>query len=410
VNVACAVRIEQSDEPERLSGLKGEWSELFEAGGGLNPFLSWEWQHTFARAFVRRRPLWILEARDAGNRLVGLLVLCARSLTGSKRHWCLLGNGVGGADGLDIQVRPGFGPPVRDAMAQAIASSLPDWDLLELEDLPCGSRTIVALRRAMRPRGVRDELGRRFACPGFALRGTFAEHLMRFRRRETYQRRRRWLERQPGYCVAVARRPAEASEAMADFLRLHHLRWDAEGGSLGIPRGLVEDFHRELAPLFAARGWLRLYRMFVGGQCIASVYGFELGGRFFYYQSGMDPAWRARSPGLVLIGQTVEDAYAHGLADYDFLRGEEPHKLDWSCDRRETCSMRLRAPGLRSEADAAAERVFRMAREAAKAVAPDGLWRRLQRARQSVTVAGFPSLGAGARGGEARSERGQAAG
>ena len=56
-------------------------------------------------------------------------------------------------------------------------------------------------------------------------------------------------------------RPEEAAAAMEDFLRLHRLRWAAEGGSYGIPPGAPEAFHREVAPLLAARGWLRLYRL-----------------------------------------------------------------------------------------------------------------------------------------------------
>jgi CelD/BcsL family acetyltransferase involved in cellulose biosynthesis len=124
------------------------------------------------------------------------------------------------------------------------------------------------------------------------------------------------------------------------------------------------------------------------------VYGVELSRRFYYYQSGMDPDWSARSPGLVLLGKTVEDAYARGLGDYDFLRGAEPHKLDWASDRRETCALRVRAPGVRSEAGAAAEEVFRMARDAARAVAPERMWSALQRLRRTVSAGdlGFRSV------------------
>ena len=118
---------------------------------------------------------------------------------------------------------------------------------------------------------------------------------------------------------------------------------------------------REVAPLLAARGWLRLYRLFVGRDAIAAVYGLETRGRFAYYQSGYDPAWSARSPGVVLVGRTVEDAYARGLTDYDFLRGTEPYKLDWAWDRRETCSVRVHAPSLRAGTAAAVNRNGRAA-------------------------------------------------
>jgi CelD/BcsL family acetyltransferase involved in cellulose biosynthesis len=385
-NTLSPVRISSSDDPARLAALRPEWDELFEAAGKPNPFLTWEWQYTYWRHFAQRRPIWILEARDRGERLVGLLVLSARPGFGSQRRWCLLTNGLTGTDALDILIRPGFGPPVRQAVAQAIAAGLPRWDTLDLEDLPFGTPTVAELRSVLVPLGVRAQIEPRFVCPGFALRGTFADHLAGFRRRETYQRRRRWLEKQPGYRVQVVEAPAEVGEALEDFLRLHHLRWDAEGGSAGIPRGPLEDFHREAAPLLAARGWLRLYRILLGDRSIAAVYGIEMAKRFYYYQSGMDPAWSARSPGLVLIGKTIEDAYARGLTDYDFLRGTEPHKLDWAGDRRETCALRLRAPGLRSDANAAADEVFRRARLAARAIAPERMWSALQRVRRNAAV------------------------
>jgi CelD/BcsL family acetyltransferase involved in cellulose biosynthesis len=109
----------------------------------------------------------------------------------------------------------------------------------------------------------------------------------------------------------------------------------------------------------------------------------------------MDPAWSARSPGLVLLGKTIEDAYARKLTDYDFLRGTEPHKLEWATDRRETCALRLRAPGLRPEAEAAAEEVFRRARDAAKAIAPAGMWSTLRRVRRDFAVNGVAGVQAG---------------
>jgi CelD/BcsL family acetyltransferase involved in cellulose biosynthesis len=403
------VRIVESSDPARLAMLREEWTELFRAGGAGNPFLTWEWQYTFWRAFAQRRPVWILEARDRGQRLVGFLALCARSSLGGSRRWCLLTNGLTGTDAVDVLVLPGFGPPVRAAMAQAIARAIPKWDHLDLEDLPCGSATVAALRGALLPRAVRAVVEPRFVCPSFALRGTFAEHLIRFSRRETYLRRRRWLERQPGYRVGVTESPADAPEAMDDFLRLHRMRWDPEGGSEGIPHGPVEDFHRDLAPLMARQGWLRLYRLFVGDRSVAAVYGFELSGRFYYYQSGMDPAWSARSPGLVLLGKTVEDAYARGLSDYDFLRGAEPHKLDWASDRRETCALRLRAPGLRSEAGAAAEEVFRIARDAARAIASERMWSALRRMRRTVATRGLGPEGAPTRPAQSGEERASAA-
>ena len=381
---AAGLTVVEHRDPARLDALKEEWRALFDVAEGPSPFLSWEWLHTFHRYFAARRPIWILEARDRAARLSGLLVLSARHGVVGERRWSLLGNGLTGADGLDVLARPELAHAARGAIARALAECASSWDVLDLEDLPCGSPTIAALRAAMAPVGVRAHVERGFVCPAFAVRGTFAEHVSRIRRRETYGRRVRWLERQPGYRIEVAAAPEDAPAAMEDLLRLHRLRWQAEGGSAGIPPGVVEDFHREMAPLLAARGWLRIYRLFVGRDAIAAVYGLEVGGRFFYYQSGYDPAWSARSPGVVLVGRTIEDAYARRLTDYDFLRGTEAYKMDWASDRRETCSVRLHAHSLRAGTAAAAEEAFRAARGLARSVAPEKVWSALRRARRSL--------------------------
>ncbi len=371
-----------SRDPRRLEALRGEWSELFDAAASPSPFLAWEWLAPWWRAFGGRRTPWILEARDRAGGLAGLLLLAGGPGRLGIRRWRLLGNGVTGADGLDVLARAPLAAEVREALARALAEAAEEWDVLDLEDLPCGSPTVGALRRATAARGATAIVERGFVCPGFAVRGTFREHLARVPRRETYGRRVRWLARQPGFRIDVATAPAEAPAALEDLLRLHRLRWAAEGGSAGIPPGPVEDFHREVVPLLAARGWLRLYRLHAGGAAIAAVYGLEVGGRFFYYQSGYDPAWSARSPGLVLVGRTVEDAYARGLADYDFLRGTEPYKLEWASDRRETCTLRLQGPSLRAETAVLARGAWRSARGAARAVAPVRAWEALRRVRR----------------------------
>ena len=392
---ALALAVTSSHDPARFAALRPEWSDLFDAAASPAPFLAWEWLAPWWRAFGGRRTPWILEARDGEGTLAGLLLLVGTAGPLGVRRWRFLGNGISGADGLDVLARAADAPRVRDAFARFLATAIDGWDVLELEDLPAGSPSLEPLRRAAAARGALAEVERGFTCPGFAVRGSFENHLARVPRRETYRRRVRWLARQPGFRIDVATTPAEAPGAIEDLLRLHRLRWAAEGGSAGIPAGAVEDFHREVAPLLAARGWLRLYRLHVGGTAIAAIHGIEVNARFYYYQSGYDPAWSARSPGLVLVGRTVEDAYARGLADYDFLRGTEPYKLEWASDRRDTCTLRLRAPTLRAGGEALAREAWRGARGVARNVAPRRAWDALRRLRRAMEARALAAARAG---------------
>ena len=101
---AGAVTVRLSSDPARLDALRAEWSALLDAAGVPSPFLSWEWLAPWRRHFAARRALRVLEARGRDGALAGLLLLSARPGLAGARRWQLLGNGVTGADGLDMLV------------------------------------------------------------------------------------------------------------------------------------------------------------------------------------------------------------------------------------------------------------------------------------------------------------------
>src|SRR5206468_1738585 len=96
------------------------------------------------------------------------------------------------------------------------------------------------------------------------------------------RRRRRWLERQPGFRIEVASAPAAVGEALEVLFRLHAARWAIAGGSEGIAGESVLAFHREAAAGLAARGWARIYLLHAAGDVRAALYGWERGGRFSF--------------------------------------------------------------------------------------------------------------------------------
>jgi CelD/BcsL family acetyltransferase involved in cellulose biosynthesis len=125
-----------------------------------------------------------------------------------------------------------------------------------------------------------------------------------------------------------------------------------------------------------------MYTMKVGGQAVASVYGILHGQTFVYFQSGYDPAWRNRSVGLVLVGETFKDAIEMGLTEYDFLRGTETYKADWVSKQRRTVSLRVHGAGFAGEWFTRSEDWARQARNAVKGVLSDGLVEKVRRFRR----------------------------
>jgi CelD/BcsL family acetyltransferase involved in cellulose biosynthesis len=174
-----------------------------------------------------------------------------------------------------------------------------------------------------------------------------------------------------------------------------------EGGSDGLTDDRHEAFHRDAAQRLARAGALRMYTLFAARRPVASVYGVVHGSTFNYYQSGYDPNWTGKSVGLVLLARTVQDAFAERLREFDFLRGNEGYKGEWSRAERWTVQLRLWR-GARARAARASLGATLFAREAVKAALPAGakdamrkarrMWRAPRPAGESRVAAGLRVL------------------
>jgi CelD/BcsL family acetyltransferase involved in cellulose biosynthesis len=87
--------------------------------------------------------------------------------------------------------------------------------------------------------------------------------------------------------------------------------------------------------------------------------------------------------GLVLLARTVSDAFAEGLQEFDFLRGDEGYKGEWARGERWTIQVRLWR-GRRGRAARAAQRAAIFARETFKAALPRRAVDAMRKARRVI--------------------------
>jgi CelD/BcsL family acetyltransferase involved in cellulose biosynthesis len=373
-------------DPSTFAAMREQWRELA-ADSLAGVFNSWEWLHTWYELLGRGRAPRIYTARDARGRLNGLLPLAVerRLAVGLPvRRLAFLGETHVGSDYLDVVARRGHEEEVIAAFAARLLEDRGEWDLLDLLDMDEASPALAVFTRVLERAGYVVRVSEASVCPYelFTPGQSFDEFLRGTSRRDNYLRRRKWLEKQPGYRVERVTTPESAGPAYEEFLRLHALRWAASGGSGGITGPEVEAFHREVVPLLAGRDMLRFYTMWVGETAVASVYGIRERDKFIYYQSGYDPAWGSKSVGMVLVGETFKDAVEDGLREYDFLRGSEAYKSDWTARTRYTRTLRAFRPGSRGSLLDRQEGAERSLRRFSKRVLPadvaDKLRRRLR--------------------------------
>ena len=80
---------------------------------------------------------------------------------------------------------------------------------------------------------------------------------------------------------------------------------------------------------------LRLYGIERHGRITAVQLGFLHRRRAFAYAGGFDPEDAQVSLGTLLTAHAIMEAQREGCRWFDFLKGDEAHKLSWGAKRQE---------------------------------------------------------------------------
>ncbi|HEX4382451.1 MAG TPA: GNAT family N-acetyltransferase, partial [Myxococcales bacterium] len=332
-----------------FAAVREEWRALNLVARAGSMFLSPDWLEPWWAQWGEGRELQLICIREGGQ-LIGFLPLFSEQVRLGGvllKRVAFVGDSETGCDYMDALAAPGREREIFEQCLTAVQNL--EWDLCDLDDLWRESFTAVNLAQrfpnAQLSRGITRDGRLRYVCPHIPLQGTYETYLQGLSRRENLKRREKWLFKQPGTSIECARTPEEAAKATEHFFTLHKARWAAEGGSDGVIGEKHEAFHREAISRLAKNGSLRMYTLFCARRPVASVYGVVFGsgaqGKFNYYQSGYDPEWGSKSVGLVLLARTVSDAFAEGLSEFDFLRGNESYKAEWARGERWTVQLRL---------------------------------------------------------------------
>ena len=106
-------------------------------------------------------------------------------------------------------------------------------------------------------------------------------------------------------------------------------------------------------------GEVQLFRVRVAGKTVGILYGFNYGGTFHLYQTGMafHEDRRTRRPGYLCNAEAIKYYAAAGLRRYDFLAGKQPYKRQLSTGVRNLVSVRVQKVRLRFWIERNAKRI-----------------------------------------------------
>ncbi len=326
----CAWAVEE--DPAALEALAASWRALVDGHGF---FVGPDWTLSWMSARRDRVRPYVLVARDAAGRLVGVLPL-VRELDG--------GLGVCGADEgiahVDVVAAPGQAAAVAEGALDRLADSgAPRVRLDRLADQG-------ALIAAVRARAGSLPHTERVAtmAPYLAHEtgwATFLAGLSKHQRHETQRQCRRFWDRD-GAALRWVRDPSECEEAIATLFDLHERRFADKGKESAFCGDELRAFHTTLARRLAATDRLLLGFLLDGERPVGSAYGFHQGTSTLLFQTGIDPEFTATGAGVVLRAHVLRDeVLERGRTELDLLDGCYPWKARWATGVRAIVDVEL---------------------------------------------------------------------
>ena len=92
---------------------------------------------------------------------------------------------------------------------------------------------------------------------------------------------------------------------------------------------------RAIAEEFLGRDMLRFHILLLNREPVACLFNFQWKQKEYFYQSGIDLAYRKYSVGHLCHYLAIERALQTGCKEYDFLNGAETYKSQWTQNSRD---------------------------------------------------------------------------
>lgn len=334
---------------EEFGALSERWNDVLKQCESDNIFLTWEWLFTWAKHYLGGNQLWIILVYKGNDQLVGIAPFYIQRVTRYAlchlREMKFLGTREVSSLYLDVIVPKKYKKDVLFHIYRHLhgdARTL--WDILTLSDVPAESLTIDLWDGFIQEDGKVLEVVGVTGCPFIKLSSRLEDFLEGISGNERYnlQRKRKHLEQAGRVTYDRASSIEDIEKRMEAFISLHQMRWKRKGNGGAFGSQLFMSFHREVALVFAKKGWVHLDFLLLDGETLAGIYGYSYNGRYSFYLPGFNPTILPQaSPGILLLFHCINEAIREGNKEFDLLRGTTNYKMAWANGLRRSLTLRL---------------------------------------------------------------------
>lgn len=225
------------------------------------------------------------------------------------------------------------------------------WDFINFNDIR-GSSIMFKLLTNKRDLFPKFELEVSARCPYIEIPNSIEKYMKSLSRnfRRNLKRCLRSLEKAHGKVELVEYfELGSLGETMEIFFKLHKKRWNLKGGSGVATLQKLRSVFMDRAELFAEKSWFGLFFLTVNGKPIAAKYTIKYGQKIYGCLSGFDPAYSCYSVGNLALLKLIEKCIEQEINEYDFMKGDESHKFNWTDRYRENANIKFINRRIRSQ-------------------------------------------------------------
>lgn len=313
------------------------WDGLVARCAGVSPFAGWAWHRAWASTATPEElaASHALVLRGGTGAVDALLPVGVREIRFRRQRvtaltWAI--EDVGCPDYLDV-------PALPEADLGALVPALLSlrWDVLILGNLTPDAGHAHRLAAALAASGAAVRYAPLLECPYLELPASWDAYLASLSSNKRHRLRREERHLLRDHTVVVTDYDGERiEEGWRRLVTLHEQRWSGAGT---FRDSRVERLHRCFAQELARRGKLWLTTLDLDGEPAAAWYGFADHDTVYFYQSGRDLRRNHESVGVVLMTTMIRRAIERGFRRFDFLRGDEAYKRNWTTARRVTTEL-----------------------------------------------------------------------
>jgi CelD/BcsL family acetyltransferase involved in cellulose biosynthesis len=309
------------------------WNAL--AGLGTNSvFQTYQWHRSWWQTYGARYEPLLVTVSD-GHHTKGVAPLYVDETAVGNRVIRFVGDGR--ADYCDLLA--GDDVNTVAAMVKGLRD-YPDWDIVDLGSIPSESPSVAVLKSLCEDAGLHVSVYDQFVCPTLLVRG----HECAARRildKPSLRRRQNYFERLGRLSFRDLRSASDIEPYLDAFFDQHTARWSQTDTPSLFQEAANRTFYRDLMSRLDGTGWLLFSLVEFDDQPIAFHYGFDYNDSLLWYKPSFDPAFAARSPGLVLVRHLIRRVLEDGRRELDFTIGDEPFKRRFTNLLRKTVNIQI---------------------------------------------------------------------